>query len=297
MELRTLRYFTAVAEAGTVSAAAAALHVTQPGLSRQLRRLERELGVALFDRISGRLTLSAAGRALLPRARDVIAQAEHLGLDAKILATGQLNRLTVAAPATTLAEVVAPFIATLEPHDPVPSVFASDGFEPEEALRRGADLVIVNGRPGGALKSLALAVLPVWAYVPAGHEWAHSQAVHIEAVVRETVISLPETFTARQMLAAACLTSGLALHVGIEASSGAVTQALAAAGRGVAVVTDDPRFELHPLEIMVRGGALSIRLFAAWDPQHPGASTLASISNRLSEYIIDRYGDSVQPSS
>ena len=296
MELRTLRYFVEIAEAGTVSAAAETLHVTQPGLSRQLRQLERELGVLLFDRIQGRLLLSAAGRTLIPRARDLLARADHLVLNAQTLATGRLDRLTLAAPATTLAEVVSPFIATLEPHDPTPSVFASDGYEPEAALRRGADLVITNGRPGDVLDSAALAVLPVWAYVPGGHRWADMDAADIGALVEETVISLPATFGARQMLDTASLHAGLAPRVGIEASSGPVAQALAAAGRGVAVVTDDPRFGLHALRITVAGKVLSIRLFAGWDPQHPGAPTLAAIAGRLSEYIIGHYGDSARPS-
>ena len=127
MVLRTLRYFAHTAEAGTVSAAADALHITQPGLSRQLRLLERQLGVSLFDRNRGRLTLSAAGRDLLPRVRELLADAERLALGARVLATGRLSRITVAAPATTLAEVIAPFIATLGPGDPTPSAFASDG--------------------------------------------------------------------------------------------------------------------------------------------------------------------------
>ena len=296
MELRTLRYFVEIAEAGTVSAAADILRVTQPGLSRQLRQLERELGVQLFDRVQGRLLLSAAGRALLPRARDLLARADHLVLTAETLASGRLDRLTLAAPATTLAEVVSPFIATLEPHDPTPSVFASDGDEPEAALRRGADLVITIGRPSDELDSTALAVLPVWAYVPAGHRWADTDAADIGALVEETVISLPATFGARQMLDAACLRAGLAPRVGIEASSGPVAQALAAAGRGVAVVTDDPRFGLRALRITVGGSDLSIRLFAGWDPQHPAATTLAAIAGRLSEYIIGVYGDSARPS-
>ncbi len=75
-----------------------------------------------------------------------------------------------------------------------------------------------------------------------------------------------------------------------------MAQALAAAGRGVAVVTDDPRFGLHALRITVDGSDLSIRLFAGWDPQHPGATTLAAIAGRLSEYIVGRYGDSARPS-
>ena len=80
MELRTLRYFVEIAEAGTVSAAADIVHVTQPGLSRQLRQLERELGMQLFDRVGGRLLLSPAGRDLLPRARDVLTRADHLAV-------------------------------------------------------------------------------------------------------------------------------------------------------------------------------------------------------------------------
>src|SRR5262245_39707142 len=128
MELRTLRYVTAIADTGTVSAAAQSLHITQPGLSRQVRQLERELGVELFDRAPGRLPLSSAGRALLPRIRAVLTQAESVTVTAGMLARGSLERVTIAAPATTLSEVVAPFIATLQSADPTPSVFTSDGL-------------------------------------------------------------------------------------------------------------------------------------------------------------------------
>ncbi len=67
------------------------------------------------------------GGRLLPRVRELLADAERLALGARVLATGRLSRITVAAPATTLAEVIAPFIATLGPGDPTPSAFASDG--------------------------------------------------------------------------------------------------------------------------------------------------------------------------
>ena len=88
MESRHVRYFVATAEAGTVSAAATREHVTQPGLSRQLRLLEQEIGVSLFDRCGGRLTLSRTGRELLPRARDLLSAAEALRTDAAFHAQG-----------------------------------------------------------------------------------------------------------------------------------------------------------------------------------------------------------------
>jgi DNA-binding transcriptional LysR family regulator len=73
MELRHLRYFVAVVEAGSVSRAAARLRLTQPALSRQIRDLEAGLGVRLFDRIGRRMELTAEGEDLLRRSRDLLA--------------------------------------------------------------------------------------------------------------------------------------------------------------------------------------------------------------------------------
>ena len=123
MQLRTLGYFLAVSDAGSVTAAARAVHVTQPSLSRQLRQLEHDLGVDLFDRRDGRLSLSAAGRAFLPVARDLVAQAAAAREAAASIAAGRMQHLTIAAPGTTLTDVVAPSLATLRPDDPLPAVW------------------------------------------------------------------------------------------------------------------------------------------------------------------------------
>lgn len=292
MELRAMRYFVEVAEAGTVSAAAVNLHLTQPGLSRQLRQLERELGVALFERRSGRLTVSAAGRALLPRVRDILADTERLALHATVFASGRLDRVTIAAPATTLAEVIAPFIATLGPADPTPSAWASDGYEPVAALRAGADLVITNGRPAPPLNGTPIGTLPVWAYFPSGHTPTWRELVDLDDLRSESLISLPATFSARQALDAAARASDETVVVAIEASSGIVAQALAAAGRGIAIVTDDPRFNLHRVKVFGGGAPVNIYLYAGWDPNHPAQTTLAAMARRLADHIDNHYGNS-----
>ena len=72
MELRTLRYFLAVAQARTISAAAEALHVTQPTLSRQMQELEEELGKTLFLRGKRSITLTEEGTFFRKRAQEVI---------------------------------------------------------------------------------------------------------------------------------------------------------------------------------------------------------------------------------
>jgi len=75
MEFHQLRYFVAAAELGSISAAARREHVTQPALSRQVARLETQLGVLLFRRAKQRIELTDAGRFFLPRARQILCDA------------------------------------------------------------------------------------------------------------------------------------------------------------------------------------------------------------------------------
>ena len=77
IELRHLRYFLAVAEASHFTKAAAQLHVSQPTLSHQIRQMEGQLNLPLFDRIGRRIKLTAAGELLLPHARRVFRELEE----------------------------------------------------------------------------------------------------------------------------------------------------------------------------------------------------------------------------
>ena len=72
MEIRTLRYFWTIAEEGTVSKAAEALHITQPTLSRQIKELEEELGTELFIRGRRQIQLTEAGMLLKSRAEEIL---------------------------------------------------------------------------------------------------------------------------------------------------------------------------------------------------------------------------------
>lgn len=72
MELRTLRYLVAIADAGTITAAADAIHISQPALSRQMQELETELGTKLFNRKSRAISLTANGTYLVNRARQIL---------------------------------------------------------------------------------------------------------------------------------------------------------------------------------------------------------------------------------
>ncbi|WP_325574324.1 LysR family transcriptional regulator [Nocardioides sp.] len=291
MQLRHLHYFAAVADAGSVSAAAERVHVTQPALSRQLRQLEDDLGVTLFERGAGRLTLSRTGRELLPAVRRLLADAAALENAAAYHARGGIERLRVAAPTVTLTDVVSPFVATMAPDEPVVDVVAGDGMSTTAMLAAGADLAIGTDRPRRPHRWLPLAVLPVWAYVRPDDPWAVRSRAALHELVHRPLVGLSSAFTARQSLDAALSSAGLAVETFTEAANGTVAQALAASGRGVAVVSDDARYGLVPLAIGLPDGRdLSVRLLAAWDGRAVSAASVQAIAVRLSEWATGHYG-------
>ncbi|MBO9642019.1 MAG: LysR family transcriptional regulator [Pseudacidovorax sp.] len=95
IDLRSLRYFVAVAEAKSIGKAALRLHMAQPPLSVQIRTLETQLGAQLFRRVAGGVELTDAGQALLGRAQSALALA-HDGFEAaRAVAAGRRGRLTI----------------------------------------------------------------------------------------------------------------------------------------------------------------------------------------------------------
>ncbi len=113
MELRHLRYFTAVAEELNFTRAAARLHVAQPPLSQQIRQLEDELGVTLFHRDKHRVQLTDAGRAVLQEARRALTQANKVAVVARRASEGLSGNLRVgfssSVPHTILPDILRAF--------------------------------------------------------------------------------------------------------------------------------------------------------------------------------------------
>ncbi len=290
MDLRALRYFVAVAEHGTVTAAAVELHMTQPALSRAIRGLEREWGVSLFNRESGRLRLSSAGRELATHARDLLQRADRLAQVAHHHAGGALVSLTLAAPTTTLTDIVSPFVATLRRDDPLPEIWDAAKWTVAEALQHGADLVVslTPGPPG--TDSVRLPRLGVHAYVPAEHRWATRTAVDLDELHSERLIGLRQGTSARHALDLAIESAELPLLTMLQVGNGTIAQALCAAGRGVALLSDDPRFGLHQLSVLDAGGSpLGFTLHCSWSDSHPASTALSRIARRISEWISDNY--------
>src|ERR671933_740567 len=110
MDLKRLQTFVTVAERGSVSGAAERLRVTQPALSRQVRDLQRDLGVPLFRLVGRRLLLTGEGEEFLAHCRGLLGHAEAVADRARSLARGDSGVLRVAATPQVIESVFPAFL-------------------------------------------------------------------------------------------------------------------------------------------------------------------------------------------
>src|SRR5690242_12754336 len=110
MNLRFLRTFVGIAEAGSIRRANARLNVSQPAASRQILALEEELGVQLFDRIGRRYRLTSEGEDLLRQSRQLLMEADLLTARARSLKGGHTGILRVAATPMVIETTLSPFL-------------------------------------------------------------------------------------------------------------------------------------------------------------------------------------------
>jgi DNA-binding transcriptional LysR family regulator len=196
VELRHLRYFVAVAEELHFRRAAERLHVSQPPLSQQIRQLEAELGVTLFERNRRRVELTAAGAVLLGEARQVLAAVEHAVDLTRRAARGEAGALAVgfvgSAMYGRLPDVVREFHAA-RPAVELRLREFSTGDALDALVEGRIDVGVV--RPGhaqvdGALDVTVVAREPVVAALPAGHALAGASRVDLADLAGEAFVLL-----------------------------------------------------------------------------------------------------------
>lgn len=158
MRLRQLQEFVAVAESGSVRAAARHLNITQPALSKSIRQLEEEVDAPLFVRSAVGVTLTPFGNAFLPRARLVMAELQRVSDDLRALRGGDGGVLRLAVAPSALATLLPRALRELKRLRPTAEVLIVDGLFPSgvSLLRSGSiDLFVGplhSGEEGRDLK-------------------------------------------------------------------------------------------------------------------------------------------------
>jgi DNA-binding transcriptional LysR family regulator len=238
---RLWRSFTTVAEELHYGRAAEHLHITQPALSRQIRDLERALGVTLFDRTSRRVALSQAGQAVLGQARRALTESDRAVRLARLAAQGGWGELTIAAlPAVALGLLPGIVRAYRDAHRSV-DVTITESFDDEQFTALAAGRVdagflrAAEAPPGIRLQTLLTE--PVVAALPADHRLARYGQLALSELAAEPFVFFPRHRSAQGYddFIASCRAAGFSPAI-VQEASGISALGLVAAGLGVTVV-------------------------------------------------------------
>jgi LysR family hca operon transcriptional activator len=196
IELRHLRYFIAIADTGSFTRAADFLHTSQPSLSRQFQDPEAAVGVALIERNSRRLGLTAAGQVFLDESRQVLAQLEHAVEKAGHTARGNMPRLALGFIFIFGIEMELLVSVTKALHDDLKSVDLSMRSQSSPELvaavhRQELDAAFV--RPDETTRGLALVPLRSERLIVvlfASHRLAQARRMRVEDLAEEPFVTV-----------------------------------------------------------------------------------------------------------
>lgn len=243
MELRHLRYFVAVAEELHFRRAAERLHIAQPALSEQIRKLETELGVQLLARTNRSVALTAAGAAMLGEARRVLSQADVAQRAARGAHEGTLGRLRLGYVPDALPAAVPRLLRRFSALAPGIGVTIETG-DARRLLRdvreQRLDLALVClPAPVAGLHATTIAHEGTIAAVPEDHPCAHVPAVPLSGLSQTPLVQLAREVNPAfyDGVLGACRAAGIAPDL-VEVPEPAVEQVLlaVACGAGIALL-------------------------------------------------------------
>ncbi|WP_083716124.1 LysR family transcriptional regulator [uncultured Pseudacidovorax sp.] len=286
--LPELRVFLAVAESGHFTRAAERLGMSQSSLSAALGKLERELGARLFDRHTRACRMTDAGAALLPAARRLVADWDHLVADAQDFGRFARGRVAVAAPNAQCALLLPPVIRAFGESHPGVRVVLHDVPEHEvHALVRSgaADLGIATQTDARTdLVASPLQSDEFVAVMAPDHPLAARRSLEWSQLARSPVIGYLPGNPVRTLLEEKLAARGIALDYAFEIALPWTMMGLAREGLGVAVVTMAlrPLAHWHGLEVRTVGRPQVARMLTLLRaPAHSPSPAVAAFREQL----------------
>ncbi|MGZ0150236.1 LysR family transcriptional regulator [Kribbella sp. WER1] len=243
IEVRRLRVLRALADHGTVTAAAEVLHLTPSAVSQQLAALETEVGQELLERRGRRVAITSAGRLLLAHADTILAEVERAEDAMRLHANGANGEVRVTAFATAISLLVAPALTRLHETSPGLSLVVRDaeGHQGITQLLDGdADLAIAVEHRGSPrpddrrLTRIPLYAEPFVAVLPPTHP--ADSPIELEALANDDWVMPAPGNPIRDVVLLACEQAGFQPRIVHQSDDFRAVAALVAAGGGVSLV-------------------------------------------------------------
>ncbi len=243
MKLHQLRYLTAVVQNGlNITTAARKLHTSQPGVSKQLKLLEDELGFPLFER-DGRnlISVTAAGQEVVDRAMRILEEAQNIRRLSADLKDDQSGSLAIGTTHTQARYVLPPAVTAFRQRYPDVDLHLHQGTTDQIAELARLDRIDFAIATGGDEIFPGLVLLPCYRWhraivVPKGHPLTKEKKLTLAALSKYPIVTYTFSFTGRSSLPALFESAGLKLNVALTASDADVIKTYVRLGMGVGIV-------------------------------------------------------------
>jgi DNA-binding transcriptional LysR family regulator len=298
MDLRRLRTFVTIAEQGTVSSAALRLHISQPGLSRQIGALQQELGLKLFDRVGRRLVLTTEAEQLLVDCRRLLDYADAINERVQVLRGGDTGVLKVAASPLQFESVFSTFLHRYTQRYPNVrlKLIEAVGLDTLAMLDRGEihfGICLLQSVKNDD-SHFGLSPMPPIELLGACHPSLRLERGSTIDVVRLAYpLLLPDSsFAVRKMFDAVCSLAGLKPNILIESRAPRTLLAFAEARHGVAVIPSGlrtHRYALRTVRITYKGKPLREPLAVVWDKRRVLPRYASDFSELLAAHMRKVY--------
>lgn len=289
MNYRQCEIFVTALETGSVTAAAAKLALSQPAVSKSLKLLETELGVRLFRRGARGLQPTDEGRSLYLEAARLTESFGHLESYAQGLARLEHARLEVSCiPALSLAWLPETISSFLHDYGDVSVSFRSlSSPETVHRVANGAiDIGISQARSEDlSVEKTVLFDLHAVCVMPAGHPLAAYEAIRLEQLGMERLLSLSAADQIRRKFEAAMLMRGLPIRSHVDVAIGAMLCRMVADGHGIGIVDEESArlFDRTDLTVRPLAERLSVPIYLLQNPLKP--QTL--IARKFVDHLLD----------
>jgi DNA-binding transcriptional LysR family regulator len=244
MELRHLKYFVAVAEEMHFGKAAKRLHIAQPPLSQQIRNLEDELGVKLFDRTRRSIQLTDAGVYFLKEARQLLSHVEQAAETARRIYRGQAGRLVVGFVGSVIHTFLPEGLRSFRERFPDVELVLQEVNTAEQVKSLHAGRIDVGflylDAQDTLLASRQLTRAPLMVVLPKKHRLAGRTSINMKELAQEPFIANTRSSepVVRDAFISLCHTAGFSPRITQEAGHVQTVLGLVAAGLGVCLLPD-----------------------------------------------------------
>lgn len=236
MDLLQLKYFQTVARYQHVTQAANELNISQPSLSILIKRLERELGIQLFNHTGRNIELSQAGKTFLSHVNQLFSELDSAKYELKKLSGLQDNKVSLATTSTRFLSGLLKDFLSLHPEVGIRQFTAAIEIMRDSLLNEKIDYCISSPPiEGPGIECIELFNDEILLCLPANHPLARKKSIHLREVADEKFISLMDGYSFREVTDNLCNLAGFNPNVVFECDTMLMSELLQI-NRGIALV-------------------------------------------------------------